>query len=282
MWVLHLSNEYVKNTFNVVFFVLLCRFKSSNMYIMKFNIIVAMDNNRGIGLNNQLPWSFKEDLTYFKNLTKGAGNNAIIMGKNTYHSINKELPYRDNIILSTTLTQIPENMFLCKSIKDIFDLVQNKQSSQSDAKIDSALLDMEYKRTPRSSHDRKCMTWPAKSPELVTENIGNEDTVFKNTSYSQMRLQIPTCISKYSKYDDIWIIGGSSIYKQFLDMPEYIDKIFITYIDNDYDCDTFFPELPDYYELANSSISIENNISLTFNMYKNMFVSEEINMSKCV
>ena len=57
---------------------------------MKFNIIVAMDKNRGIGLNNQLPWSFKEDIAYFKNLTKGAGNNAIIMGKNTYHSINKE------------------------------------------------------------------------------------------------------------------------------------------------------------------------------------------------
>jgi dihydrofolate reductase len=249
---------------------------------MKFNIIVAMDNNRGIGLNNQLPWSFKEDITYFKNLTKGAGNNAIIMGKNTYHSINKELPHRDNIILSTTLTQIPENMFLCKSIKEIFDLVQNKQPSQSDAKTDSSLLDIEYKHTPTSFHDRKCVTWPAKSSEIVTEKIGNDDTVFNNTSYSQMHLQIPTRISKDSNYDDIWIIGGSSIYKQFLDMPEYIDKIFITYIDNNYSCDSFFPELPDYYELVNSSISNEKHILLTFNMYKNMFVSEEMNMSKGV
>ena len=224
---------------------------------MKFNIIVAMDKNRGIGLNNQLPWSFKEDIIYFKNLTKGAGNNAIIMGKNTYHSINKELPYRDNIILSTTLTKIPENMFLCKSIEELFYLIQN----QSDAKIDSSLLDIEYKHTPKSSHDRKCMTWPAKS----SETVGKDDTVFNSISYSQMRL------SKDSKYDDIWIIGGSSIYKQFLNMPEYIDKIFITYIDNDYCCDTFFPELPDYYELVNSSISNEKNILLTFNMYQNTF-----------
>ena len=237
-----------------------------------------MDNNRGIGLNNQLPWSFKEDLTYFKNLTKGAGNNAIIMGKNTYHSINKELPYRDNIILSSTLTQIPESMFLCKSIKDIFYLVQKKQSSQSDAKKDSALLDMEYKRTPRSPHDRMSMTWPAKNPEITIENIDNDinnNTVFNNISYSQMRLQIPTCISTDSKYDEIWIIGGSTIYKQFLDMPEYIDKIYITHIDNEYKCDTFFPELPDYYELVNSSINIEKNIILTFNMYKNMFMSKK-------
>lgn len=171
---------------------------------MKFNIIVAMDKKRGIGLNNQLPWSCKEDITYFKNLTKGAGNNAIIMGKNTYHSINKKLPYRDNIILSTTLTKIPENMFLCKSIEELFYLFQNKSDTN---------------------------------------------------------------------YHDIWIIGGSSIYKSFLDMPEYIDKIFITYIDNDYSCDTFFPELPDYYELVNSSVSSEKGTLLTFNIYQNMFLN---------
>ena len=185
---------------------------------MKFNIIVAMDKNRGIGLNNQLPWSFKEDITYFKNLTKGAGNNAIIMGKNTYHSINKELPYRDNIILSSTLTKIPENMFLCKSIEELFFLLL----CQSDAKIDNSVLDIE---------------------------------------------------SKDTNYDDIWIIGGSSIYKQFLDMPEYIDKIFITYIDNDYNCDVFFPELPDYYKLVNSSKSYEKNTLLTTTMYQNNFLN---------
>ena len=32
---------------------------------MLFNIILAIDNNQGIGINNQLPWKFKEDM-YFK------------------------------------------------------------------------------------------------------------------------------------------------------------------------------------------------------------------------
>ena len=94
---------------------------------MKFNIIVAMDKNRGIGLNNQLPWSFKEDMTYFKNLTKGAGNNAIIMGKNTYHSINKALPLRDNIVLSTSLQDISDTIVVCKSMKELFDFLQKKK-----------------------------------------------------------------------------------------------------------------------------------------------------------
>jgi len=37
---------------------------------MRFNIIVAMDQNRGIGINNKIPWDFRQDLSYFKNLTK--------------------------------------------------------------------------------------------------------------------------------------------------------------------------------------------------------------------
>ena len=54
---------------------------------MKVNLIVAMDKNNGIGINNKIPWYLKQDLLYFKNLTKGAHNNAIIMGKNTFNSI---------------------------------------------------------------------------------------------------------------------------------------------------------------------------------------------------
>jgi len=234
---------------------------------MKFNIIVAMDNNRGIGLNNKLPWSFKEDMKYFKNLTKGAGNNAIIMGKNTYLSINKALPFRDNIILSSTLQDVSDTIVVCKSMKELFDFVQLKKSPiQMDIKMPSALLDIEHKQTPRSSHDRKCMTWPAKthSKNNLFEPIETITTVFREAPKS-------TLSDKDTNYDDIWIIGGSAIYKQFLDMPEYIDKIFITHIDNDYKCDTFFPELPDYYKLINSSISNDNDILLNFKMYINNY-----------
>ena len=46
-------------------------------------MIAGMCLNRGIGLNNKLPWHFSEDLRYFSKVTKGSGNNAIIMGKNT-------------------------------------------------------------------------------------------------------------------------------------------------------------------------------------------------------
>ena len=70
---------------------------------MNINIIVAYCKNNGIGLNNQLPWNIPEDLKRFSEITKGSGNNAIIMGKNTHESIGKVLPDRYNIVLSRTI-----------------------------------------------------------------------------------------------------------------------------------------------------------------------------------
>jgi len=70
---------------------------------MKLKMIVAMDNKNGIGFENSIPWYYPEDLKYFSKVTKGAGNNAIVMGKNTWKSLPKHpLPGRDNLILSTS------------------------------------------------------------------------------------------------------------------------------------------------------------------------------------
>ena len=56
---------------------------------MKHNIIVAVCNGNGIGHSNKLPWYYKEELRNFSKVTKGEGNNAIIMGKNTWDSLPK-------------------------------------------------------------------------------------------------------------------------------------------------------------------------------------------------
>ena len=71
---------------------------------MIINVIVAHCQKNGIGNDNLLPWKIKSDLQKFKKLTTGVGNNAIIMGKNTWLSINsRPLNDRDNLILSSSL-----------------------------------------------------------------------------------------------------------------------------------------------------------------------------------
>ena len=60
-----------------------------------------------MGLNNSIPWYYPTDLKYFSKLTKGSGNNAIIMGRKTWDSLpRKPLPKRENIILSRDTSDI--------------------------------------------------------------------------------------------------------------------------------------------------------------------------------
>ena len=64
---------------------------------MKLSLIVALAENRVIGVNNSLPWYLPNDLKYFKAVTMGK---PIIMGRKTYESIGKPLPGRTNIVIS--------------------------------------------------------------------------------------------------------------------------------------------------------------------------------------
>lgn len=64
---------------------------------MIISIIAAMDRNRLIGNDNQLPWHLPADFAHFKSTTMGK---PIIMGRKTYESIGKPLPGRTNIVLS--------------------------------------------------------------------------------------------------------------------------------------------------------------------------------------
>ncbi|MCX7954719.1 MAG: dihydrofolate reductase [Bacteroidales bacterium] len=79
------------------------------------SIIVAVDLRGAIGYKNNLLWHIPEDLKYFKSLTI---NNTVIMGKNTWLSLPvKPLPNRENIIISTSLKNIP-NVLVFSTFSD--------------------------------------------------------------------------------------------------------------------------------------------------------------------
>ena len=61
------------------------------------SLIVAMDDNRLIGSNNDLPWYLPADLAFFKRTTMGK---PIIMGRKTFVSIGRPLPDRRNIVIT--------------------------------------------------------------------------------------------------------------------------------------------------------------------------------------
>ena len=59
----------------------------------------------GIGYKNTIPWKTDIGIDYFNVLTTGKGNNAVVMGYNTFKNMNyKPLPNRRNYIM----TRYPE------------------------------------------------------------------------------------------------------------------------------------------------------------------------------
>lgn len=61
--------------------------------------IVAMSENRAIGLDGKIPWHLSEDLKFFKRTTLG---HIVVMGRKTYESIGKPLPGRESWVVSRT------------------------------------------------------------------------------------------------------------------------------------------------------------------------------------
>ena len=85
------------------------------------NIIVAFSENNIIGINNKLPWHFKEDLDYFKSNTTSSKNNVLIMGYNTYLSLNnKILKNRICIVIDKNSANNSVNKIILENEKTYF------------------------------------------------------------------------------------------------------------------------------------------------------------------
>lgn len=162
-----------------------------------YSLIVCTDNNNGIGKNNKIPWNCKEDMKFFKNITK---NNVVIMGRKTWESLPKKLSDRVNIVL----TKSPEKLI-------------------------------------------------EKSPDYLFSNL-NDLLTFIDKNHK-----------KKFKSKKIFVIGGSSIYEQFLKL-RLVYEIYWNSIDNNYNCDTFFPN-PNLFGIWD----IKKNIKTSFGFQKLLF-----------
>lgn len=81
-------------------------------YNVKISLIVCTDMRGGISKNETIPWSIKEDINFFYDITTKKNNNnnenAIIMGKKTWMSLpdnSRGFKNRNNIVLSSILSQ---------------------------------------------------------------------------------------------------------------------------------------------------------------------------------
>jgi len=128
-------------------------------------MIAAMDEKRGIGKKNQLPWRLPSDLKRFKRLTMG---HHLVMGRKTYESIGRQLPGRISIVLSRDPNYEVAEGILVRSLDEA----------------------------------------------LKIANEGGESEVF--------------------------IIGGGELFEGAIDI---VDRIYLTKVHAQVECDTYFPKL---------------------------------------
>ena len=95
-------------------------------------MIVAMSANNVIGVANQLPWHLPEDLKHFK---KHTINKPIIMGRNTFDSIGRALPERDNIVLSRTQQLSHDHISLANNKFDALRMAEDFAKSRGSEEI---------------------------------------------------------------------------------------------------------------------------------------------------
>ena len=91
----------------------------------KISIIVAMDNNRLIGVDGQMPWHIPEDLKYFKQKTL---HSNILMGRKTYESIGKALPERINLVMTK---QSNLKLINCKIVSNIEQVLESSRDCKN-------------------------------------------------------------------------------------------------------------------------------------------------------
>ena len=68
---------------------------------------------------------------------------------------------------------------------------------------------------------------------LKRENVDKQINLFNNFEELLKDLE-------KNQFDECWIIGGAEIYNLFLEKTDLISEIYLTKINKDYDCDTFF------------------------------------------
>lgn len=157
------------------------------------NLIVAIDNQNGIGKNNKLLAHIPTDLEYFKKKTL---NKVVIMGRKTLESLpgGRPLKNRTNIILTNNMNYKVTDAIVVHSMYELF------------------------------------------------EQLKNYDT------------------------DDIFIIGGAAIYKQFAPLCTFA---YVTHMLHDFDADTFAPSFDKWERIANFPIEEDNGYNFYWATYRN-------------
>lgn len=187
----------------------------------RFYVIAALDRRRGIGHNGSLPWHIPSDLQYFHEMTakydgdRQGVQNAVIMGRKTWDSIPTG-PTGSRPLERRINVVISRNPFLFAPAHPC-----------SSLPVPST--------PPEGMHSRTC-------PRRIVMPEG----VILCHSFDDALRQ-----AWHKPAPHVFIIGGAEIYAMAIKHPACC-RLYLTQIDAQFRCDTFFPEYEDSFELSSA------------------------------
>lgn len=138
-------------------------------------------------------------------------------------------------------------------------------------------LDMKFFRETTKGHivamgENTLLSFPGSKPLKNRVNIvlsQDESHNYEGVVNAHTFKDFLLTIAKYSETQDVFIIGGASIYNQTL---QYVDKVLLTKVDADGGAEVFFNNLDenkDFECVDEGSPIIDNGITIRFTTYIN-------------
>lgn len=94
---------------------------------MIISIIVAAEENGGIGLNGGIPWRLTDDLKLFRKTTMG---HHLIVGRKTFESIGRALPGRKMMVVTSNPQYSAEGCDIAPTLQAALELARGRGETE--------------------------------------------------------------------------------------------------------------------------------------------------------
>lgn len=108
-------------------------------------------------------------------------------------------------------------------------------------------------------YDKSGRDMPAKKYLVITMDKNFKSA--RNNTEAVFSIDEALAAIKKSGEEEVFVIGGASIYKQML---EHADRLYLTIVRGKFDCDTFFPDYSDFKKVISSAEDSDEGFTFTF------------------
>ena len=206
-----------------------------------FYIVAAIDQNRGIGKGGKLPWpKLKGDMKFYRELTSSPDTTAV---ERRYGLSEGSSP--------RTFSSYPRLIHYLKTTPSVSHPDPERPNAVIMGRKTWESLPEQFRPLPYRTNLILSRRLPRHVPNnvLVSDNLDNALVMLKERSIRT-----------------VFVVGGGELFHEAVHHPA-CDRIYLTVISANWDCDTYFPEWTTRFRMLYSGFRIyEHTVYYQFNV----------------